>query len=198
MGLEKMFLFTDTAERLYSGLGWTELERLQLGNRNVVVMEKNLNNDNNNKMINLYSAIKRLEYLCDTIPKLLTEIGEPAFSLKPTQNKWSKKEIIGHLIDSATNNHQRFVRGQFEETPTIVYNQDKWNEYSFHQQIDGQQIINFWAISNRQLIEFVRRIPQENLQRERNSRDNKSYTLDFLFNDCVEHLEHHLRQVVTY
>ncbi len=48
LGLEKMYLFTDTAERLYNRLGWTEFERLQLGNRNVVVMEKNLNNDNNN------------------------------------------------------------------------------------------------------------------------------------------------------
>lgn len=48
MGFEKMYLFTDTAERLYNRLGWTELERLQLGNRNVVIMEKNLNNYNNN------------------------------------------------------------------------------------------------------------------------------------------------------
>ena len=48
MGVKKMYLFTDTAEGLYNRLGWTELERLQLGNRNVVVMEKNLNNDNNN------------------------------------------------------------------------------------------------------------------------------------------------------
>jgi hypothetical protein len=149
-------------------------------------------------MINLYSVLKRLEYLCDTIPKLLTEIGEPAFSLKPTPNKWSKKEIIGHLIDSATNNHQRFVRGQFEETPTVVYDQNKWNEYNFHQQIDGQQIIDFWTIYNRQLIELVRHIPEENLKRECKTSDNKSYTLDFLFNDYVQHLEHHLRQVVTY
>ena len=48
MGVKKMYLFTDTAEGLYNRLGWTELERLQLGNRNLVVMEKNLNNDNNN------------------------------------------------------------------------------------------------------------------------------------------------------
>ncbi|MEP6947793.1 MAG: hypothetical protein ABI863_00900 [Ginsengibacter sp.] len=48
LGLEKMYLFTDTAERLYNKPGWAELERLQPGDRNVVVMEKNLNNDNNN------------------------------------------------------------------------------------------------------------------------------------------------------
>ena len=70
-------------------------------------------------------AIKRLEFLCVIIPPLLNEMGEPAFSLKPAANKWSPKEIIGHLIDSATNNHQRFVRVQFEDTPAIVYDQGK-------------------------------------------------------------------------
>ena len=143
-------------------------------------------------------AIKRLEYLCDTIPKLLTEIGEPIFSLKPSANKWSKKEIIGHLIDSATNNHQRLVRGQFEEKPTIVYDQNKWNEYGFYQQIDGRQIINFWTYYNRQLIELVKYVPKENLQRECKTSNNNSHTLEFLFDDYVKHLEHHLRQVVRY
>ena len=60
------------------------------------------------------NAIKRLEYLCDVIPQLLATIDAQSFSLKSNPDKWSKKEIIGHLIDSATNNHQRFVRGQFE------------------------------------------------------------------------------------
>ncbi len=66
-------------------------------------------------------SIKRLQFLCEKIPPLLTELDEQTFSFKATSEKWSKKEIIGHLIDSATNNHQRFVRGQFEETPKIIY-----------------------------------------------------------------------------
>jgi len=144
------------------------------------------------------TAIKRLEYLCDTIPQLLTEIDEAAFSLKPSSHKWSKKEIIGHLIDSATNNHQRFIRGQFEDIPTIVYDQNKWNEFSFYQLIDREQIIKFWTIYNKQLIELLRLIPSENLQRECKTNEGRKYTLEFLINDYVEHLEHHLRQVVTY
>ncbi len=143
-------------------------------------------------------AIKRLEYLCDIIPQLLTEIQEQTFSVKPEPNKWSKKEIIGHLIDSATNNHQRFVRGQFEDVPKIVYDQNKWNEFNFYQKIDGQQIISFWTIYNRQLAELIKNIPEENLSKECKSGDDKNLTLDFLINDYVEHLEHHLRQVVTY
>ncbi len=143
-------------------------------------------------------AIKRLEYLCDLIPQLLTEIDEQTFSVKPKPNKWSKKEIIGHLIDSATNNHQRFVRGQFEDVPKIVYDQNKWNEFNFYRKMDGQQIISFWTIYNRQLAELIKNIPEENLSKECKSGDGKNLTLDFLINDYVEHLEHHLRQVVTY
>ena len=143
------------------------------------------------------SAIKRLEYLCEVIPQLLATIDEQSFSLKSSPDKWSKKEIIGHLIDSATNNHQRFVRGQFENKPTIIYDQNKWNEFGFYQQISGQQIIAFWTAYNRQLIELIKHIPKENLQLECLVGD-KLLTLDFLINDYVEHLEHHLRQVVSY
>ena len=143
------------------------------------------------------SAIIRLEYLCDVIPQLLASVDEQSFSLKSNPDKWSKKEIIGHLIDSATNNHQRFVRGQFENRPAIIYDQNKWNEFGFYQQISGQQIIAFWTAYNKQLIELVKRIPKENLQLECLVGD-KLLTLDFLINDYVEHLEHHLRQVVSY
>jgi hypothetical protein len=81
-------------------------------------------------MIN--NSITRLAHLCEIIPPLLFAIGEPAFSSKPAPGKWSKKQIIGHLIDSATNNHQRFVRAQFETRPRIYYDQNKWNEYSYY------------------------------------------------------------------
>ena len=139
----------------------------------------------------------RLEYLCDVIPQLLTEIDEQTFSLKPAPTKWSKKEIIGHLIDSAANNHHRFVRGQFEDSPTIFYDQNKWNRYSFYQQIDLNKSITFWTVYNRQLLQLIRHIPKENLQLECLVGD-KLLTLDFLINDYVKHLEHHLQQIVSY
>ncbi len=142
-------------------------------------------------------AISRLTYIIEKVPSILAEIGEEKMSLKPLPNKWSKKEIIGHLIDSATNNHQRFVRGQFETLPEIRYEQDKWNEYGFYQQIDSKQIISFWTIYNKQLIEIIKRIPTENLKRQIKVGENL-LTLDFLIADYVEHLEHHLRQVTEY
>jgi hypothetical protein len=140
----------------------------------------------------------RLKYLCDVIPQLLTEIDEQTFSLKPAPTKWSKKEIIGHLIDSAANNHHRFIRGQFEDSPTIFYDQNKWNELSFYQQAPKQHLIEFWALYNRQLIHIIKFIPTENLQRTCTMKDGTTLTLDFLITDYLVHLEHHLRQVVNY
>jgi hypothetical protein len=142
-------------------------------------------------------AISRLNYLIANIPSILSAIGEEKMSEKPSPNKWSKKEILGHLLDSATNNHQRFVRGQFEIIPEIRYDQNKWNEYSFYQQIDSNQIISFWTVYNRQLVEIIKRVSIENLKREVKTGENL-FTIEFLINDYVEHLEHHLKQITEY
>lgn len=143
-------------------------------------------------------SIKRLEYLCSTIPDLLYKMDDKLFSEKPIPEKWSKKEILGHLIDSATNNHQRFVRGQFEEIPTIIYDQNNWNKYNFYQQIDKNQVIEFWKIYNKQLLELIKRIPSENLWKECKTNEVNNYTIEFLIIDYVEHLEYHLKQIVNY
>ncbi len=143
-------------------------------------------------------AIGRLAFLCTRIPPLLMEIDEPAFSLKLSPVKWSKKEIVGHLIDSATNNHQRFVRGQFEDNPAISYDQNKWNECSYYQQMTKGNLIDFWTNYNEHLLELIRLIPKENLQRTCTMKDGSLATLEFLIKDYVDHLEHHLRQMVWY
>ena len=142
-------------------------------------------------------AISRLNFIIDEVPSILIQISEEKMSEKPSPNKWSKKEIIGHLIDSATNNHQRFVRGQFENIPEIRYDQNKWNEHSFYQQIDSKQIILFWTIYNKQLVEIIKRIPTENLKKQIKVGEDL-FTIEFLIIDYVEHLEHHLKQVIDY
>jgi hypothetical protein len=141
------------------------------------------------------AALIKLEYLIAKTPILISKLGEDKLTEKSSSGKWSKKEIIGHLIDSATNNHQRFVRGQFEVLPEISYNQDKWNEYGFYQQMDSEQLILFLTAYNKQILELVKRIPKENLERQVKVGE-KSLTLEYLIIDYVEHLEYHLRQVI--
>jgi hypothetical protein len=142
-------------------------------------------------------TINRLSFITNTLPVILNEISEEEMSKKLLPNQWSKKEVIGHLIDSATNNHHRFIRGQFETLPEINYDQNKWNEYSFYQLIQSKQLILFWTFYNKQLIEIIKRIPAENLKREIKIGE-KVLTLEFLIHDYVEHLEHHLKQITNY
>ncbi len=146
----------------------------------------------------LTQAIERLRFFCDTIPGLLAQIDELDFSYKPHAAKWSKKEVVGHLIDSATNNHHRWVRAQFEEQPHIVYNQNQWNACNYYQQMDSRQVIAFWLAYNRQLLALLRLMPEAALAREVNTGGASCVTIAFLVNDYVVHLEHHLRQIVEY
>ena len=141
----------------------------------------------------LTQQLQRLSYLCEIIPSLLSSIDEEQFSEKPQPSKWSKKEILGHLIDSATNNHQRFIRTQNEDGLMFYYDQNQWNNLSFYNERDKAELIEFWRLYNKHLLEIVKHISPENLAKKCND-----HTLEWIFIDYVEHLEHHLKQLVTY
>lgn len=144
------------------------------------------------------TAISRLQFLCDTIPSLIAQIPGDEFSHIPAPGKWSKKEILGHLIDSATNNQQRFVRGQFEDTPFIVYDQNNWVTCSRYQDMESAHVISSWEAYHRHLLEVIKRIPEDSLSRKCRTNEPEPVTLQWLIEDYVVHQEHHLRQIVNY
>lgn len=142
-------------------------------------------------------SIERLQYICENFPGKLFEIEDQVFENKVNEN-WSKKEILGHLIDSATNNHHRFIRGQYEEIPKIVYDQNKWNELNNYQNLDKIQIIQFWLIYNQHILFIVKNINSKKLKNEVNTGSPEYFTLEYLIIDYVNHLEHHLKQIIEY
>ena len=144
----------------------------------------------------IQKSIERLEELITIIPAKLNKIDDLNFSLKTSPEKWSKKEILGHLIDSATNNHQRFLRGQFENSPTIWYDQNNWIEKSNYQNLDKKHLIDFWTNYNKHLIYIIKNIEIEKLQNKCKMKDGSELTIEFLICDYVEHLEHHLGQII--
>jgi hypothetical protein len=79
----------------------------------------------------------------------------------------------------------------------MAYYQNKWTEFGFYQEIGSQQIISFWTSYNKQLIEIIKRIPTKNLTRQVKIGDDLR-TMEFLIRAYVEHLEHHLKQIVSY
>jgi len=140
-------------------------------------------------------CLAQLIHILDTIPAKLRAFSEEEFSSIPAPGKWSKKQIIGHLIDSATNNHHRFVRAQFDDKPTILYDQESWNEYSYYQSMSQEHVISFWEMYNRHIVELTQRIPAALLSRKCIMSDGKGYSIAWLFEDYVRHMEHHLRQI---
>ena len=139
-------------------------------------------------------AIQHLSEILNEYSPKLRVIGEEEFSRKPSPSKWSKKEILGHLIDSAANNHQRFIRTQYEDIPSIKYDQDKWVALNNWQQWSIEMIIEFWIIYNRRIIEVVKNIPTDKLSLLCNT-GKENFTLEYLIDDYVKHMEHHLRQI---
>ena len=144
----------------------------------------------------IQSAIDRLRELCQTLPAALSKIPDEAFKAKPLAHKWSKQEVMGHLIDSATNNHHRFVRAQFENMPSIWYAQDNWNAGNFYQSLDKQHIISFWLVYNQHILAIIERLSAEQLELKCRCGGEEIYTLAFLINDYVQHIDHHLKQVI--
>ncbi len=143
----------------------------------------------------LQSSIQRLKDLCEIIPARLESISDADFEFKSAEGKWSKKEIIGHLTDSAANNHQRFIRSRFENIPFIRYNQNEWTEKGRHQAADRKLLIAFWKTYNLFLCELAANIPANELTALCNTGDSEPHTVEWLFIDYVQHQEHHLRQI---
>jgi len=113
---------------------------------------------------------------------------------KPSPTKWSRKEILGHMIDSAQNNIRRFIVAQYEDDPTILYNQDKWVAISHYQEYESADLINLWYLLNKHIVVILENMPDEMKQRE--SQTETLHTLEWLALDYIKHLKHHLHQVL--
>ncbi|MFN7117821.1 MAG: DinB family protein [Saprospiraceae bacterium] len=124
--------------------------------------------------------------------------SEEDLSYKAAPDRWSKKEIIGHLCDSAQNNLQRFIRGQYyAEPPHIVYHQDEWVDLAQYQQYDVKQLVNLWAALNLHLAWVLDHMAIDNYGKmvDTGKYSAEPHTLEWLAADYVNHLQHHLRQI---
>ncbi len=124
----------------------------------------------------------------------VTEVDSEKPSLP---GKWSKKEVIGHLIDSAANNHQRFVRMQLTDHLSLPgYEQNEWVKRQGYQTEAWADLIQLWRSYNLHLLHVVSGIPEAKLNNRCSVNNGEPVTLRFLVEDYLVHLKHHLGQVL--
>jgi hypothetical protein len=128
---------------------------------------------------------------------MLAKLKNADTSLRPGLKKWSKKEILGHLLDSASNNHQRFVRAALERELTFPgYDQEKLVNLQRFSEMDWGFLVDFWAGYNRFLAHVLSLLPASAAEVACNIGNNAPATLQFVAQDYVAHLKHHLNQIV--
>jgi len=142
----------------------------------------------------MQQSISQLESIVTQYGPLLQKLDDQEASYKPSATKWSKKELIGHMIDSAQNNIRRFIVAQYEEKPLISYAQDHWVKAAGYQQQDLKDIVQLWLLINYHIINILKNIPEALLQRE--VQTEQLHTIQWLAADYNKHLLHHLHQVL--
>ncbi len=137
----------------------------------------------------------KLQTIIDGYLPQLNALSDADFVYKSSPEKWSKKEIIGHLIDSAQNNIRRFVVAQYEENPSITYNQDKWVAINDYQHQPLEQVIQLWYLINKQIVSILKNTSTEMAQHT--CKSEETHTIEWLASDYIKHLAHHLHQVLN-
>ena len=128
---------------------------------------------------------------------VLRAISDAEASLKPQPTKWSAKEIIGHLIDSACNNHQKFIRTMAQPHLDFVgYQQDFWVQKQYYSSRPWEELLTLWYSYNLHLAHIIEHTAQEVLSNTVSIESVGPFRLDFIMPDYIEHLKHHLRQIL--
>lgn len=140
-------------------------------------------------------ATESLRTLLEQLPGRLQTLP-PATVGDKTPGSWSVKEELGHLIDSAANNHQRMVRGQLEDNPAMPgYNGDQWVALHAYQKRDWQELIGRWTALNRQLLAAAEAVPDSAWSRTCTIGGSQPLTLQFVLEDYIHHMKDHLRHM---
>ncbi len=142
------------------------------------------------------SIADRLIETVDAAMAWLAPLAEPAVRHRPGPDRWSIAEVIGHLVDSACNNHHRFIRAQeADELVFPKYDQNSWVAKAGYYESDWQTLVSLWRLYNHHLAQVIRHIPDDQLPTVCKIGPYDPCTLEFLVTDYLDHLRHHVKKI---
>jgi hypothetical protein len=141
------------------------------------------------------TTIQNLRTLLQELPRELLAISEDDAGQQRSGGGWSRKEILGHLIDSATVNHQRFVRAQLESGFSLLYSQNEWVDLQHYRGRPWNELVVLWTALNHHLLHAIESIPEEKLQNLCGQGDDEPWTLAYRIPDYLHHMRHHIEQI---
>ena len=143
----------------------------------------------------------------DSASERLLQISETQSEKPRAGAEWSSKQIIGHLIDSAANNHARFVLAQMKDDLTFPgYDQDGWVRVNHYQEAPWSQLVDLWRAYNLHLHHVMAHADKAKMNTSCTQHTlqeiafkivpgSDPVTLEYLMKDYVDHLKHHLAQI---
>jgi hypothetical protein len=155
----------------------------------------------------MQALVREMGQIIEKGAERLLGMTEAQSERRPTPDAWSAKEILGHLIDSAANNHRRFVEAQLtEELAFPGYEQERWVTVQRYQQASWPDLVELWRAYNRHLLHVVASIPNHMLQQKHHGHTleriawqpvnrETPVSLAYLIQDYYGHLQEHLEQI---
>ena len=140
---------------------------------------------------------QQLRSIISTVEPQLSRMNHDEVGSKPAPQEWSKKEILGHLIDSAANNHQRFVRAVNKVAAQFpTYDQDEWVRLQRYNEAPWSSLVTLWSAYNNHLSHVIECIPGDAESSPCNIGKENPVPLDFVIKDYLRHLRHHLTDIL--
>ena len=140
----------------------------------------------------------QLRQQIDLLTDFWAACSEPELSASPGPGRWSRKEILGHLIDSALNNHRRIVGASLAPPPHQLrpYDQDAWVRVADYQHYPCAGMLALWTSLNELILHLIGHVPSHLLAHEYLTLNGNPTTLHWLISDYALHLEHHVGQII--
>lgn len=137
-----------------------------------------------------------LRRVAESFSRELLDATPAAAARRPGPSTWSPKEVLGHLIDSAANNHQRFVRAQETDALTMPgYAQNHWVSSQGYQNADWPHLVALWTHFNLHLADVIARIPPAKYSVRCTIGDDDTVPLESIVVGYLDHLNHHMGQI---